>query len=135
MSRTHLAILRRRRQVEIDEAGAGDLGLADQRRVRQLREQQLRQLARIALHRSRQLHRQIAGKITMRGLLRPLDVDRRVGLGGRDTQQRGAHQVGEVGLQVVTHQACFGRELLDDAGQAADYTMCNADGPGERRQR
>jgi len=40
----------------------------------------------------------------MRGLLRPLDVDRRVGLGRRDAVQRNAHQIGEVGLQVVTHQ-------------------------------
>jgi hypothetical protein len=89
-----------RRETEVDETGAGDFGLLQERRVRQFRDQQLRQLPRIALQRACQLHGQIAGKIAVRSLLRSLDVDRRVRLARRYTAQRGTHQVGEVGFQI-----------------------------------
>jgi hypothetical protein len=57
-------------------------------------------LPRVALQRARQLHGQVAGKITVRGLLRSLDVDRVSASVRRHTEQRGTHQVGEVGLQI-----------------------------------
>jgi hypothetical protein len=93
--------------------------LVDQGRIRQLRDQQLRQLPRVALQRSRQLHGQVTGEITVRGLLRSLDVYRAVGLGWRHTEQCGTHQFGKVELEIWTHRDVSAGEW----GQAVDYTM------------
>jgi len=111
--------LGRRPQAEVDETGTGDLGAVDQRRGRQLGQQQLCQLPRIALQRARQLHRQIAREVTVGSLLGSFDRDFAVGLGRRDAAQGATHQVGKVGFQVVTHRAASRGGFC----RAIDYTM------------
>jgi hypothetical protein len=85
-----------RRQREIDEAGAGDLDLRDKRRGRQLAHHALGDLARIGLQFARQLHPQVAGEITVAGLLGALENDVGKPLGGGDAGKRGAQQAGEM---------------------------------------
>ena len=108
-------------QMEIDESCAGDFGLGDERRFRDFGEQQLRQFARVALHGSCQLHGEIAGEITVRDLLRPFEHNRSIGLIRCDAVQRGTHQSGEVGLDILVH-----RQSALEMGQGADYTMLGA---------
>ncbi|EXI74511.1 MAG: hypothetical protein AW07_01742 [Candidatus Accumulibacter sp. SK-11] len=54
----------------------------------------------------------------MRCLFGALNVDLGCALAGRHTQQRRAHQLGKLGLQVGTHRDV----LVQGSGQAADYT-------------
>jgi hypothetical protein len=75
-----------RREVEVDEACAGDFGPGDQRRGGQGIQNQLREFARIALERPRQLHGGIAGEITVRRVLRAFEFERERGVRGYHCQ-------------------------------------------------
>ena len=90
-------------QREVDEAGAGHLGLGHQGRGRQLGQQQARQFARVALEGLGELQGQVAREIPVPGLLRTFQVDGGVGLFGGHAQKRGAQEVGKLGLGIGAH--------------------------------
>jgi hypothetical protein len=86
--------------MEVDEAGAGDFGLGDQRRGRQLGEDQVRQFARILLQRARQLHRGVAGEVAVGGVFRAFDLEADRGIGCHRFEG-GADQEGELVFEQV----------------------------------
>ena len=88
---------------EVDEAGAGDLGLGDQFGRRQLGQQQAGELARIALERLGQLQREVGGEIAVARLLRALEQDGGVGQIGRHALQRGHQQIGQQNFGIGAH--------------------------------
>jgi hypothetical protein len=90
-------------QREVDEAGAGHLGLGDQAGGRQLGQQQVGQVARVALEGLGELQGQVARKIPVTGLLRTLQVDGGIGLFGRHAEERGTQEVGKLGLGIGAH--------------------------------
>ena len=61
---------------------------------------------------------EIAGEVTVRDLLRPFEHNGSIGLIRCDAVQRGTHQSGEVGLDILVH-----RQSALEMGQGADYTM------------
>ena len=90
-----LLLVRLRREMEVDEAGPGDLGPLDQLARRQRVEDRLRQLPRVAARRLRQLQRNVRGEVAVRGVARALDVDDGADdVGGQDVGRQG----GERGL-------------------------------------
>ena len=92
-----------RHQREVDEACAGHFGLGDQAGGRQLGQQQVGQLARIALEGLGELQRQVACEVSVTGLLRALQVDRRFRLLGRHAEKGGTEEVGKLGLGIGAH--------------------------------
>ena len=81
----HLLLPRRGGEVEVDEAGAGDLDLGDRVRGRQRVEQLLRQRPRVAARGLGQQHRRIGGEVAVRALLGTLDHELGRGkVGGQD---------------------------------------------------
>ena len=90
-----LQLIRLRREMEVDEAGSGDLGPLDQLAGRQRVEDRLRQLPRVAARRFCQLQRNVGREIAVRGVARALDVDDGSDdVGGQDVGRQG----GERGL-------------------------------------
>ena len=103
-----LLLVRLRRQMEVDEAGPGDLGLLDQLARRQRVENRLRQLARIAARRFCQLQRNVRREIAVRGILGPIDVDDRAhDIGGQNVGGQG----GEGGLDQLFDTKFHGGEF------------------------
>jgi hypothetical protein len=49
------------------------------------------------------LQREIGGEVTVSGLLRALEMDRRFGDVGRDAAKRGPQQFGELSLGIGAH--------------------------------
>ncbi|MNM75754.1 hypothetical protein D3C81_875500 [compost metagenome] len=88
-------------QAQVDEAGTGDLhGLDQALRARiglHRGDDALRQLARVALERARDLHGDVAGKVAVGGRLGPLERDG--GQGGIGRGER-THGVGERGGEI-----------------------------------
>ena len=93
-----------RLQVEVDESCPRDVDLGDEGGGGQCGDQSLRQLARIALKRARQLHGGIAGEIAMCSLLGALEKNVGACLVRRNARQCGAYQVGKMRLDVVIHR-------------------------------
>ena len=99
--------LGRAAQMKVDEARASHLGPLDEGRRRHSSEQRLRDFPWIALHRPRELHREIAGKIAVLRLPGPLQNDGRVRPIRRKGGQGRAHQIGKMGLDIDAHCLAF----------------------------
>ena len=131
-------------EVEIDEAGAGDFRLGDQRGLGQLGENQLRQLTRIAFQRACQLHRGIAGKIAVSRIFRAFEFERERGIG-----RHGVERILQQGDQGIFKRKGWGhagrsaacrlgfanesRIIAPPAGRAAVW-VCVASQPSTRPQ-
>ncbi len=104
---------------EIDESGTGDFGLGDQFRGRQLGQQQVGELARVALERLSQLQREVGSEIAVARLLRALQQDRGVGQIGRHALQRGVEQIGQQDFWIGAHGTRNEFETRDYSGRPA----------------
>ena len=89
--------------MEVDEAGAGDLGLLDQVAGGQRVEDRLGELPRIAPRRLRELQRHVRGEIAVRGVARALDFGNRADdVGGQDIgRQRRERCLDELFYQIL----------------------------------
>ena len=104
-------------EVQVDEAGTGDLGALDPGRVRQLFDHALREFAGIALQPAGELHRDVAGVVAVGGGLRTFEDDGGVGRLGSHDFERGREETGEVGLEIGRGVLGHGRHF----GKDADY--------------
>jgi hypothetical protein len=102
-------------QPEVDESGAGDLGLGDER-IRQLKlgDNALRHLARVGPFKLGQHHGQVGGEIAMAGVPRALqhEIDTRV--------TRPFSHTGELGPEHFAHSAAFLGDGFSDLGLLSD---------------
>ncbi|MNI50780.1 hypothetical protein D3C73_1054690 [compost metagenome] len=107
-----LTLVRGRRQVEIDETGAGDLDLADVFTARQRLDQRLCQCARIAARGFGQQHRGVGGEVAMVAGLRALDHEvRRQGVDGQGAiGAQGFDALADQGAEEIFHEACCENE-------------------------
>ncbi len=106
------ALVRGRGQVEVDEAGAGDLDLADVLAARQRLDQCLCQCARIAARGLGQQHRGVGGEVAVVAGLRALDHEvRRQGVGGQGAiGAQGFDALADQGAEEIFHEACCENE-------------------------
>ena len=95
--------------MEVDESCPRDVDLGDEGGGGQCVDQSLRQLARIALKRARQLHGDIAGEIAVCSLLGAFEKNVGACLVRRNARQCGAYQVGKMRLDVVIHRKSSGK--------------------------
>jgi arginyl-tRNA synthetase len=110
----------RRRRVNVDEAGTGDLDLLDPRRRRQRRDQRLRELARIAPRRLGELHRRVRRIVAVARLLRALERDGGPGVLRRDARDGAGDPGFEFGLDVGHADWAEGRRA--DGSKVLDYS-------------
>ena len=104
----HLLLPGAGRQVEVDEAGAGELDLRHRIRCRQRIDQLLRQRTRIALRGLGQQHRGVGGEVAVRALLRPLDGEVGRGqVGGQGARvAQGGQALFDQGAELGFHEGC-----------------------------
>ncbi|MNS54903.1 hypothetical protein D3C72_877210 [compost metagenome] len=124
--------LGRGRHAQVDEAGARDLhGLDQALRARvglHRGDDALRQLARVALERARDLHGDVAGKVAVGGHLGPLEGDG--GQGGIGRGER-AHRISERGGKIGGLNRQHG--CRKPCGQGIQAPPWAAPSPGRRQ--